>query len=82
MPKPESFKDSLAENDFAGRLGFGVVLLVVSQWMVSLDGVVPMILRWVLIMVAFANFAILFILFQEQRRKKSDPDKGEGSSPN
>ena len=75
---PRTLKEILPENDYAGRLGLGLVLLVVSQIMTKYDGVIFMILRWVLLIAAIVNYGIVLMLYVEQRKKKQDPDNSEG----
>jgi hypothetical protein len=75
---PRTLKEILPENDYAGRLGLGLVLLVASQIMTKYDGVIFMILRWVLLIAAIVNYGIVLMLYVEQRKKKQDPDNSEG----
>jgi hypothetical protein len=75
---PRTLKEILPENDYAGRLGLGLVLLVASQIMTKYDGVIFMILRWVLLIAAIVNYGIILMLYVEQRKKKQDPDNSEG----
>jgi hypothetical protein len=72
---PRTIKDILPPNDYAGRLGLGLVLLVISQWMTKFEGAVFMVLRWVLLIAALANYIIVLILYQEQRKAKKEKEK-------
>lgn len=71
---PRTIKDILPPNDYAGRLGLGLVLLVISQWMTKFEGAVFMVLRWVLLIAALANYIIVLILYQEQRKAKKEEE--------
>ena len=46
--------------------------------MTKYDGVIFMILRWVLLIAAIVNYGIVLMLYVEQRKKKQDPDNSEG----
>jgi hypothetical protein len=72
---PRTLKEILPPNDYAGRLGLGLVLLVVSQWLSKFDGAVFMVLRWVLLIAALANYIIVLILYWEQRKGKKEKEK-------
>jgi hypothetical protein len=72
---PRTIKDILPPNDYAGRLGLGLVLLVISQWMTKFEGAVFMVLRWVLLIAALVNYIIVLLLYQEQRKAKKEKEK-------
>jgi len=72
---PRTIKDILPPNDYAGRLGLGLVLLVISQWMTKFEGAVFMVLRWVFLIAALANYIIVLLLYAEQRKIKQDKGK-------
>jgi hypothetical protein len=72
---PRTIKDILPPNDYAGRLGLGLVLLVISQWMTKFDGAVFMVLRWVLLIAALVNYIIVLVLYWEQRKGKKEKEK-------
>ncbi|MBM3138111.1 MAG: hypothetical protein FJZ98_07980 [Chloroflexi bacterium] len=72
---PRTLKEILPPNDYAGRLGLGLVLLVISQWMTQFDGAVFMVLRWVLLIGSLANYIIVLVLYVEQRKVKQEKGK-------
>ena len=72
---PRTIKDILPPNDYAGRLGLGLVLLLISQWMTKFEGAVFMVLRWVLLIAALVNYIIVLLLYQEQRKAKKEKEK-------
>jgi hypothetical protein len=68
---PRTIKDIFPENDYAGRLGLGLVLLVISQWMTKFDGAVFMILRWIFLLAALVNYVFIVIRYDQQRKEKA-----------
>lgn len=68
---PRTINDIFPEKDYAGWLGLGLVLLVISQWMTKFDGAVFMILRWVFLLAALANYVIILIRYDQQRKEKA-----------
>lgn len=72
---PRTIKEILPPNDYAGRLGLGLVLLAVSQWLSKFDEPVFMVLRWVLIIAALVNYIVVLILYWEQRKGKQEKEK-------
>lgn len=72
---PRTLKEILPPNDYAGRLGLGLVLLIASQWMTKFDGAVFMVLRWVLLIASLVNYIIVIILYREQRKAKQEKEK-------
>ena len=78
---PRTFKDILPAKDYAGRLGLGLILLIVSQLMTKYDGPVFMVLRWVLLIAAFANYVLVLILYQQQKKEKLSQKTAEEDLP-
>ena len=74
---PRTIKDILPENDYAGRLGLGLVLVIASQLMTKYEGPVFMILRWVFLIASFANYVIVLMLYLEQKKEKLNQRSGE-----
>jgi len=72
---PRTIKEILPPNDYAGRLGLGLILLVISQWMTKFDGAVFMILRWVFLIAALVNYIIVLMLYVEQRKVKKEKEE-------
>lgn len=69
---PRTFKDYLPEKDYAGRLALGLVLLILSGLMSRYEGVVYMMLRWIFLALAVANYVIVLMLYQQQKQAKKD----------
>ncbi|HUV16283.1 MAG TPA: hypothetical protein VMW28_06950 [Pelolinea sp.] len=67
---PRTFKDYLPEKDYAGRLALGLGLLILSQLMTHYEGAVFMVLRWVFLTAAVANYYVVLMLYQRQKQDK------------
>jgi len=68
---PRTFKDYFPEKDYAGRLALGLVLLFFSQVMTRYEGTLFVVLRWLLLIAAVVNYAIVLYLYQKQKREKT-----------
>lgn len=67
---PKTFKDYFPENDYAGRLTLGIVLLVAGQAISKFDGVVYSVLHWVFFTTAVINYGVVLFLYQRQKQEK------------
>lgn len=67
---PKKFQDFLPENDYAGRLALGLVLLLASQLVKNYPGSFFIVLRWALFAAALINYAVVLYLYQQQKQEK------------
>jgi hypothetical protein len=67
---PRTLKEFFPENDYAGRLALGLVLLGAGQLMTYYDGLVYSILRWVFFTAAVVNYGMVLFFYQRQKQDK------------
>jgi len=75
---PFKFKDLLPEKDYAGWLGLGLALLLVSQLLAARTETLAVILRWLLLAAAAVNYGVVLYLYDRNRRAKQK-EKPAGS---
>lgn len=76
---PKTFKEYLPENDYAGRLALGLGLIILSQVMTRYEGALFMVLRWVFLVAAVANYFTVLMLYQQQKQEKKNKESSEQS---
>jgi len=64
---PMKFKDSLPENDHAGLLALGLVLLIIGQVLSNSTQPLLLVLRYVFFAVAMINYGYVLYLYNRDR---------------
>lgn len=75
---PMKFKDVLPENDYAGWLLFGLILLLINQFIATKSGGWVPVVRWLLLLAAAVNYGIVLYRYDRDRRAKQQKKAAEG----
>lgn len=75
---PLKFKDILPEKDYAGWLGLGLALMIISQILSYRTETLAVVFRWLLLAVAAVNYGVVLYLYDRNRRAKQK-EKPAGS---
>jgi hypothetical protein len=78
---PKTLKEFLPENDYAGRLLLGIVLLIAAQAMTKFDGAVYAVLRWVFFTTAVVNYGVVLFLYQRQKQDRIAAREARDEAP-
>ncbi len=77
---PLKFKDILPEKDYAGWLVFGLILMLISQMISTQTGWWVPLVRWLLLAAALANYIIVLMRYDRNRRAKEKENAQEGDN--
>ncbi len=77
---PMKFKDVLPENDYAGWLLFGLVLLLINQVIATKQGGWVPVVRWLLLVAAAVNYGIVLYRYDRDRRARQQKKAAEGEN--
>jgi len=67
---PKRFKDALPENDKAGLLALGLVLLMISQYLADAEKTLLIILRYASFAAALILYGYVFYVHNKERVEK------------